>query len=170
MRVRKGFSLVELLVVIAILAALAATMTASVIGSTAKAKAAVIMTNVDTCVKTVQDYYYTGVNDNPAKNTMNAATFMANTLPKWASFSTGTDIAYSVTGEANDVRAWELTVDFAGDSECDSIAEALSEVRGYDKGYRLDDNNAYVLDNDYDLSLQKGFKVILWNNRILTKN
>ncbi len=55
-RTRKGFTLVELLIVIAILGTLSAAMSVSVIGSTAKAKAATIASNVEACVNAAALY------------------------------------------------------------------------------------------------------------------
>ena len=53
---RKGFTLVELLIVVAILATLTAAMTVSVTGTTAKAKAATIASNVEAFVNVARLY------------------------------------------------------------------------------------------------------------------
>ncbi len=62
-KARKGFTLVELLIVVAILATLTAAMTASISGTTAKAKAAMIANNVEVMKSAATQYYTENMED-----------------------------------------------------------------------------------------------------------
>ena len=135
-RTRKGFTLVELLIVIAILGTLSAAMTTSIQGSTAKAKAATIASNVETFKTIAALDVANNAGENLSEKTAEA--LMQEHLPTWADFAnpetTDTVIKYTASGTGPD--AWVITVDFSKDPEKDAIRTALSKIKGYGKYYK----------------------------------
>lgn len=83
-RTRKGFTLVELLIVVAILATLSAAMTMAVSGSTAKAKAATIASNVNACINAARLYAINNAGDDLDKLT--ADDVLYESMPTWKDF------------------------------------------------------------------------------------
>ena len=129
---RKGFTLVELLIVIAILGALSAAMATSVTGATAKAKAATIASNVNTCISAARLYAINKAGDDLAETT--ADNVMYESLPTWKDFSTAT-IKYENVTDGKGIDGWAIQVDFSGDSESDAIAGELLKIPGFKKSY-----------------------------------
>jgi len=131
---RKGFTLVELLIVVAILATLTASMTMAVSGSTGKAKAAVIASNVEAIKSTVSNYLKT--NTGTAMSTATPDSVLYDALPSWKSFSTTGNITYTATGTAGDVSDWIVAISFTNDADKEEIREALIARPGYEKYYK----------------------------------
>ena len=133
---RKGFTLVELLIVIAILGTLSAAMTTSISGSTAKAKAATIASNVETFKTIAALDVANNAGENLSKKT--AEELMIEHLPTWADFAnpadTDTVVKYTASGTGPD--EWTITVDFSKDPEKDAIRTALMKIKGYGKYYK----------------------------------
>ena len=129
---RKGFTLVELLVVIAILGALAAAMSTSVTGATAKAKAATIANNVAACITAARLYAINNVETDLTATTADTVLFAS--LPSWKDYSTG-NIKYENVTTGKGIDGWAITVDFGGDPEKDAIATELSSIKGFSKSY-----------------------------------
>ena len=137
-KMRKGFTLVELLIVVAILATLTATMTYSIGGSTAKAKASQIASNVTTFRMIAGLYVANNAGDNISELT--ADNLMKQELPAWADLSNPeTDdkvIKYSAVGTGPE--NWTINIDFSKDPEKDAIRNALKKIKGYGKYYNND--------------------------------
>ena len=168
-RMHKGFTLVELLIVIAILGTLSAAMTTSISGSTAKAKAATIASNVETFKTIAALDVANNAGENLSEKTAEA--LMQEHLPTWADFANpGTDdkvIKYTPDGTGPD--NWVITVDFSKDPEKDAIRTALMKIKGYGKYYKDDNGTATATalfdttktgDTDYQ------FKVTLTTGKI----
>ncbi|MBQ7170215.1 MAG: type II secretion system protein [Synergistaceae bacterium] len=136
-KMRKGFTLVELLIVVAILGILGAAMMVSVNGSTAKAKAATIVSNV-AAIKEAMDLYFA----NNAGADITAATpdsVLYAVLPSWKSFSTTGTITYTATGDAGKPATWCVDVSFANDADKDAIRTNLIARPGYEGYYATAD-------------------------------
>ena len=135
-KMRKGFTLVELLIVVAIIATFTAAMTVSVTGSTAKAKAATIASNVETFKTIAALDVANNAGENLSKKT--AEELMIEHLPTWADFAnpadTDTVVKYTASGTGPD--AWTITIDFSKDPEKDAIRTALQNIKGYGKYYK----------------------------------
>lgn len=129
-RTRKGFKLVELLIVVAILATLTATMMVSMRGATAKAKEASIAANLETC-HTAALLYYAASGDKDLSK-VDAEDMLTTNLKTWYKLKGGNDDAITYTAKGTGSKYWSVNVDFSKDSECDEIAEALHNMRGYD--------------------------------------
>lgn len=127
---RKGFTLVELLIVVAILATLTATMMVSMRGATAKAKAASIAANLESC-HTATLLYYAASGDKDLSK-VDAEDMLTTNLKTWYKLKggDGDSIKYTAVGEGS--KYWSVNVDFSGDAEADDIARALHNMRGYD--------------------------------------
>lgn len=143
-KARKGFTLVELLIVVAILATLTATMTYSVSGATAKAKAAMIASNVEACKGAANLYAVKGGPLPTGKNSIDELTaddMLKVALPIWVDFSDSTNndtkIKYAgstKTGTNNDgtgADGWAITVDFGDDADKAEIKRELQKIKGY---------------------------------------
>ena len=100
---RKGFTLVELLIVIAILGTLSAAMSVSVMGSTAKAKAVAIASNVEACVNAAAMYCA----DNMDADISSATTenVLSAYIGKWGDFGDENSVKY----EAKDITSDTLS-------------------------------------------------------------
>lgn len=168
-RMHKGFTLVELLIVIAILGTLSAAMTTSISGSTAKAKAATIASNVETFKFVAAMDIANNAGENLSEKTAEA--LMIEHLPTWADFAnpdtTDTVIKYTAEGTTGP-DSWVITVDFSKDPEKDAIRTALSKIKGYGKYYKDESGTATATalfgtgtdDKDYK------FKVTLTTGKI----
>ena len=133
---RKGFTLVELLIVIAVLGALSASMAVSVKGSTAKAKASAIASNVEACKSAALQYYAANMEDSNTLNTATTSAVIRTYVKTWDDFNRTSDtkaIKYvpddAATGTGID--KWNITVNFNGDGEAAAIREALAKIPGY---------------------------------------
>ena len=131
-KLRKGFTLVELLVVIAILGALAAAMSTSVTGATAKAKAATIANNVAACITAARLYAINNVETDLTTKTADDVLFEC--LPSWKDYSTG-NIKYENVTDGKGIDGWAITVDFGTDPEKDAIVDELQNIKGFNKSY-----------------------------------
>ena len=131
-RTRKGFTLVELLVVIAILGALAAAMSTSVTGATAKAKAATIANNVAACITAARLYAINNVESDLTEKTADDVLFEC--LPSWKDYSTG-NIKYANVTDGKGIDKWAITVDFGSDPEKDAIVDELTNINGFKNSY-----------------------------------
>ncbi len=129
---KKGFTLVELLVVIAILGALAAAMSTSVKGATAKAKAATIANNVAACISAARLYAIYNVEEDLTTKTADDVLFAS--LPSWKDYSTG-NIKYAEVADGKGINGWAITVDFGSDPEKDAIVDELTRINGFKKSY-----------------------------------
>ena len=163
---RKGFTLVELLIVVAILATLTASMTYSINGATAKAKAAVIASNVEAmkgaaslCVATNGEKLATTDRD---LSTVTTAKVMAAYLPTWADFSqadpSGTDaeklpIKYVAGTETGGPDKWTVTINFTDDPEKVEIIKALKKIKGYGAYYNDSGAATAITDTTYSLKI-----------------
>lgn len=141
-RTRKGFTLVELLIVVAILATLTATMMVSMRGATAKAKAASIAANLESC-HTAAMLYYAESGDKDI-STVTAETMLIANLKTWYKMKGGDGDAITYTAVGDGPKYWTVNVDFSKDSEKDEIARALHNMRGYSNVVAFDGIN--VLD------------------------
>ena len=126
---RKGFTLVELLIVVAILATLTATMMVSMRGATAKAKAASIAANLESC-HTAAMLYYAASGDKDLSS-VGAEEMLTVNLKTWSKLKGGTGDAITYTAIGNGPDKWSVNVDFSKDSEAKDIARALNAMRGY---------------------------------------
>ena len=151
--VHKGFTLVELLIVIAIIGALSATMSVVTSGTTAKAKAAAIASNVETC-KTAALLYVLNASDDASAKT--ADDILEASIKTWKDFSEGTVKYKAVTGnEGEGSENWAITVDFTGDPEKDTIIKELAKIKGYGK-YGSTNGNTKVYTGKFKVILTTG--------------
>ncbi|MBQ7170048.1 MAG: prepilin-type N-terminal cleavage/methylation domain-containing protein [Synergistaceae bacterium] len=163
-RMRKGFTLVELLIVVAIMATLTAAITYSISGSTAKAKASTIASNVET-FKTIAGLYVAN-NAGDDISTLTADNLMKAELPAWADLANPGDddnvVKYTAIGTGPD--EWAITVDFSKDPEKGGIRDALKLIKGYGKYYNSDAATAIFGSGTNDTDYQ--FKVTLMTGKI----
>jgi|GEM_PF-6851246 len=130
-KARKGFTLVELLIVVAILAVLTTTMMVSMRGATAKAKAASIAANLESC-RTAAMLYYAASGDKNLSDVA-AGDMLKASLKTWDKMKKADNddsaITYSAAGKG--VDNWVVNVDFSNDTEKKEIARALHNMKGY---------------------------------------
>ena len=164
-RLRYGFTLVELLIVIAIIGALSATMSVVTSGSTAKAKAAAIVSNVEACKSAAVLYVLNAsvdISDKTADDVLKAS------VKAWVDFSDQTNgtIKYqAITGsEGQGSDAWAITVDFSGDPEKVNIRTELQKIKGYNK-YNNNGSAAEIITTDTTNGYK--FKVMLTTGEVL---
>lgn len=136
-KMRKGFTLVELLVVVTILATLTGAMTVSVMGSTARAKAATIASNVDSFVKAAAMYCN---NADADVSTATTATVLSAYIGKWADLADKDSVQYT----ADDItqltenskwtrdKTWCVKVVITDKDKANIIAE-LEKIPGFGK-------------------------------------
>ncbi len=136
-KARKGFTLVELLIVVAILATLTAAMTVSVTGSTAKAKAATIASNINEFIKAASIYSNT---EDANVSTATTDTVIEAYMGKWKDLQNGTSVKYT----ANDLtkkatgstwtqdKTWCVKVEIIDSDSANIIAE-LEKIPGFGK-------------------------------------
>ena len=149
-RTRKGFTLVELLIVVAILATLTATMMVSMRGATAKAKAASIAANLESC-HTAAMLYYAASGDKDLSD-VGAETMLKVSLKTWDKMkgtattdsAKGDAITYTAAGKG--VDNWVVNVDFSNDTEATDIARALKNMRGYSDAVAFVGNDDFGFD------------------------
>ena len=157
-RMRKGFTLVELLIVVSILGALSATMMVSVSGSTAKAKAAAIASNVDACKRAALMYYAANIESETALDVPTSTVINAY-IKTFGDFSKdGAKIKYTPddgdTGKG--YEKWNITVDFSGDGEAAAIKTALAAIPGYGTYGGIDATATRVKDGAFKVTLYNG--------------
>ena len=168
-KARRGFTLVELLIVIAIMGTLSAAMSVSVMGSTAKAKAAAIAANVDACVNAAA--MYCADNMDADISSVNTEAVLSEYIGKWGDFGDENSVKYEVadiaqpTGE-NAVaipqpKTWCIKVTIV-DSDKASIIAELEKIRGFGKFGATGDNAKSVVATNSDGS----FYVRLWNGKV----
>ena len=160
--VHKGFTLVELLIVIAIIGSLSATMSVVTSGTTAKAKAAAIASNVEACKSAAVMYVLNAEEDVSAKK---ADDILKASIKSWVDFSdenSGT-IKYTGTDDTGS-DAWAITVDFSGDPEKVDIRKELQKIKGYNK-YNNNGTATEIITNDTNNGYK--FKVILTTGEVL---
>ena len=139
-KMRKGFTLVELLIVIAILGTLSAAMSVSVMGSTAKAKAAAIASNVETCMNAAA--MYCADNMNADISSVNTNTVLSEYIGKWGDFGDENSVKYTAdviaqpTGDdavaIPTAKTWCVKVEIVDKDKANIIAE-LEKIRGFGK-------------------------------------
>ena len=100
----------------------------------AKAKAAAIVSNVNTCKAAAALYYMDIFSSNDATgDKQKASAFLADNsdyVPSWSDFAdTNSKIKFSAEGDTPD--KWTVTVDFSGDPDKTAIASAISAIKGY---------------------------------------
>ena len=159
---RKGFTLVELLIVIAIIGALSATMSVVTSNSTAKAKAAAIVANVEACRSAAALYVL--AQGSEALDEITADDVLNASIPKWTDFNRD-GIKYAEVSDGKGVDGWAITVNFADDPERGTIKTELQKIKGYYK-YKPDTGEAaeIMADNKY------AFKVMLTSGKILPES
>lgn len=162
-RKRNAFTLVELLIVVAIITTLSTTLTMSMQGSTAKAKAAVIASNVEACKNAAALCL---VNSEPKELNDKTANYALRLyMPKWADYADSTSrdaIIYKASGTGSE--QWVLTVDFRNDPEKTDIKSFLQRIKGYNKYFDANGDIQDVMGNNY------WFKVELISGKIVASN
>ena len=150
---RCGFTLVELLIVIAIIGALSATMSVITTGTTAKAKAAAIASNVEACKSAAVMYT---LNTEVDVSDKTADDVLAEVIKTWKDFSKGAVKYEAVTGtEGQGSEKWAITVDFTGDPEKEAIKTELAKIKGYGK-YGDDNGDSRVKTGKFKVVLTTG--------------
>ena len=139
-RTRKGFTLVELLIVIAIMGTLSAAMSVSVMGSTAKAKAAAIAANVDACVNAAAMYCADNMDEDISEVDTNDV--LSAYIGKWGDFGDENSVKYTVADIAQPTgdgavaipqpKTWCIKIEIV-DSDKTSIIAELEKIRGFGK-------------------------------------
>ena len=159
---REGFTLVELLIVIAIIGALSATMSVVTSNSTAKAKAAAIVSNVNACRSAAALYIIDQGSD--ALDDLTADDVLNANIPQWTDFNRD-GIKYAQVSDGKGVDGWAITVDFEADPERKAIKTELQKMKGYYK-YKPDTGEAteIMADDKY------AFKVMLTSGKILPES
>lgn len=154
---RRGFTLVELLIVVAILSTLTAAMTVSVTGSTAKAKAATIASNVNEFVKAASIYSNT---EDANVSTATTDTVIEAYMGKWKDLKNGTSVKYT----ANDLtkkeegstwtqdKTWCVKVEILDTDKANIIAE-LEKIPGFGK---YDGQTTAVTSGTFYVTLRDG--------------
>ena len=151
--VHNGFTLVELLIVIAIIGALSATMSVITTGTTAKAKAAAIASNVEAC-KSAAVMYTLNAEEDVSEKT--ADDVLAEVIKTWKDFSKGAVKYEAVTGDTGKGSdKWAITVDFTGDPEKEAIKTELAKIKGYGK-YGSDNGDSRVKTGKFKVVLTTG--------------
>ena len=159
-KTREGFTLIELLVTVSILATLSATMTISVQGATAKAKAAAIASNVEAC-KTAAALCFAD-NSQEAMSKMTTTDVLKKYMPNWADFANASNDSIVYTADGTGPDKWTVTVNFENDPDSSKIKSGLQSIKGYSKYYDEGGNLQNVMgDDDYS------FKVELFSGFIL---
>lgn len=163
-RTRKGFTLVELLIVVAILATLSAAMTVSVMGSTAKAKAATIASNVNAFVNAAAMYCADNMDDDISSATTN--TVLSAYIGKWGDLKNGTSVKYTAVdllkkdedSTWTQDKTWCVKVEIADSDKANIVAE-LEKIPGFGK---------YGATNEDAVSVVSGgtFYIQLWNGKV----
>lgn len=133
-KAHKGFTLIEMLIVIAILGTLATTISISMGGATAKAKAVSIANNIEACKNGAALYYSDTVNKaNTGDDAGKPTDFLKDEstyVPNWKEFATEGTITYTA-GTEDKPDEWTVTVSFANDKESTKILSALQKIPGY---------------------------------------
>lgn len=169
-RKHNGFTLVDLLIVVSMLAALTSTMTVAVGGSSAKAKAAAIAANVDTCKSSIALYTINNKETNNLSD-MTADDILKKCMPTWADFGRSErtnekmEIKYAATngkGPAN----WAITIDFSNDPEKDEVKAALKKIKGYDQYYQPTTDGTIGARTDIFTDTTYAFEVLLTSGKI----
>ncbi|MBQ7169682.1 MAG: type II secretion system protein [Synergistaceae bacterium] len=162
-KMRKGFTLVELLIVVAILATLAAAMTVSVMGSTAKAKAATIASNVDAFVKAAGQYCADNM-DVTIGDSIKTDNVLGTYIGKWGDLKNGTSVKYEAVdiakGTATQDKTWCVKVTIS-DADKDNIVAALEKIPGFGKYDAAGSSAVSVVSTGT-------FHVWLWNGQVST--
>ena len=160
---RKGFTLVELLIVVAIMATLAAAMSLSIMGSTAKAKASTIASNVDAFVKAAATYCSENM-ETPITASVTTDTVLGTYIGKWGDLKNGTSVKYEAVdiakGTATQDRTWCVKVTIS-DSDKTNIVAALEKIPGFGKYAATGDDAVSVVSTGT-------FHVWLWNGQVST--
>ncbi len=179
-KARKGFTLVELLIVVAILATLTAAMTASISGTTAKAKAAMIANNVEVMKSAATQYYTENMEDSSKLAGATTKNVLDEYMPTWRDFQSG-DIKYTAAEDSETGRKkWAVTVDFSNDGEVEEIKTYLAKIKGYgdyngetvtitnpEHTGEEGDTTSETIDVLAGVRVKTGkFKVTLWNGAI----
>ncbi|MBQ6971322.1 MAG: type II secretion system protein [Synergistaceae bacterium] len=162
MKKSKGFTLIELLIVSAIVAILSSMMGVSMVGSTVTARAAAIVSNVDSCVTAAALCVATEKPSDLAE--MKADDVLKKYMVKWADYSspqTGELITYTPLADKGP-DSWALVVDFSKDNSRDDIRTALRKIKGFGKYYDKDGELQDIMGDG-----QYSFKVMLNGGKIL---
>ena len=161
MNTHKGFTLIELMIVAAIVATFSTVMTVSMSGSTVKAKAASIVSNVNACTEAAAMY---AANHEPYELAdITADDVLKAYMPKWADYTEAakTDtIRYKAAG-GNGADEWAVTVDFRNDPDKEAVKEALQKIKGYNKYYDASNTAQSIMNGTY------WFKVMLYSGKVI---
>ncbi|MBQ6971323.1 MAG: type II secretion system protein [Synergistaceae bacterium] len=137
-RTRKGLTLIELVVVMSIVAILATTLTMPMVGSTGKAKATAIVSNLDIIKAQTALYYAKYFNDNSkvgvGGSDAQGSTALKAAYTKWDEYFKDNDVI-KYTPDGDGAANWYVLVNFSGDPESSDIAEVLGSMKGYTEAY-----------------------------------
>ena len=162
---RRGFTLIELMIVAAIVSTFSTVMTVSMSGSTAKAKATAITSNVNACIEAAAMY---AANHEPYELASKTADDVLKAcMPKWADYSDTENkdvITYTALKSDKDKGAdnWAVVVDFGNDPDKVSIKESLQKIKGYGKYYTDAGEAENIMGGDV-----YSFKVMLNSGKIV---